>query len=561
VCSPSRIARCAERNGRTCHINPSGRVTCRKSPVILNKRQKCPQSNIEKCKNRGGRICHVNPSGRMTCRKKQIRKKTPSPKNKTPSPQKKTPSPKRKTPSPKKKTPSPKRKTLSPQKKTPSPQKKTPSPQKKTPSPKKKTPSPKRKTPLPQKKTPSPQRKTPSPKKKIPSPQRKTVTIKKESPSPQKKTPSPQKKTPSPKRKTPSPKRKTPSPKRKTPSPKRKTPSPKRKTPSPKKKTPSPQRKTVTIKKESPSPQKTKCKTYGLGTRSRVVDKRFKDNITKYCTKMPLKDIQFLSVNFFVKLNLAGSNIYIFGEDHRLPQFCPPENSVFIDGLVSSVADEKKTEMFDFFYESEFPKLGVPPLKRDSDITNIINYKYARCIALQNRNCIHQNLRVHYIDFRQYDTTQELNTLINYLYSTIHFFNFSQTKLKTLITLIIQRFSHAKLRKQFENIANPKIKDFLIGENENIIKFLKARLSTTIKINQINILRKQISFLLDFYTLGRMLRNFGTYKAKNIIFYGGYMHSLNIERLLVKMGAKRNGKSVLFPDKSCIPFDAQKIFS
>jgi len=153
LCSPDQIKRCADKDGRTCHVNPSGRVTCRKASGAVIKRQKCPDDHIEKCKLREGRICHVTPTGRFSCRKKQVRKKVI----------KKTPSPQRKTPSPKKKTPSPQRKTPSPQKKTPSPQRKTPSPQKKTPSPQKKTPSPQKKTPSPQKKTPSPRRKTPSP--------------------------------------------------------------------------------------------------------------------------------------------------------------------------------------------------------------------------------------------------------------------------------------------------------------------------------------------------------------------------------------------------------------
>lgn len=73
--------------------------------------------------------------------------------------------------------------------------------------------------------------------------------------------------------------------------------------------------------------------------------------------------------------------------------------------------------------------------------------------------------------------------------------------------------------------------------------------------------------IMDMYTIGRMLRsysvernNYSKERARNIIFYGGDMHSMHITSILMHFGAKQIGPSIQLHDKSCISINVKRVF-
>lgn len=309
------------------------------------------------------------------------------------------------------------------------------------------------------------------------------------------------------------------------------------------------------------------CKHY---TGSDVDNTKFSE-IGQYCSDPPLNKIKNLIAVMFRKMKIGEKTFYLIGENHHHPDMCEPDDkSVFIDGLIRSVIKAYPSRTYDVFLEIEMLKTGIKEEhKRTISISfNLLIKNFNKCLRLTDRMC-EKNLRVHYVNYRDY---------LKYLYETSHqkIYGTSPDKLdleyiKELINKTKRIIISQKVLKQYDNIQNRELAKKIYEwfslrmiEKIGLIEGLYSQFegSRKVKFQLAFTLYLLIGDIMDIYAAGRMFRDFGEYNSKFIIYYAGAVHAETMYELLVHLGATEEMKvGDKMDQESCIPFDAEKVFS
>ena len=263
----------------------------------------------------------------------------------------------------------------------------------------------------------------------------------------------------------------------------------------------------------------------------------------EFCSELPLANIKFVSgIKLFYKHEFQGKKFYLFGENHKSPHPCPENfnSTILMDGLLKSLVKGLPNQNFDYFYEGV--NIDSPP--RKEYILGLSKYyrsmpfietTFFNCI--KKPDCEYKNIRMHYANYR----LPALGPDYKKAYRDKD--SLSEDDINKLEKKATKMMTSAKIKKQFKDLE-PKIAS-------HIDSFFKYYF-------QLAPIEGKISFLMDKYAVGRMLRPFSGHSAENILYHAGKYHINVLHTLLESMGSKAIIK--ITSDKDCIKFNARKIF-
>lgn len=314
---------------------------------------------------------------------------------------------------------------------------------------------------------------------------------------------------------------------------------------------------TYPVVKELHQQKSQSCEVYSDNDKSQFRDTTH--DLLKYCRTITPSEIKYVAgPEYFSYLSWRGLKIYLFGERHDNVHICGENylNTVNMAGLIESLVKYNSNVLYDFFYEEPFQYKKT----RLSNFVNarsmeILNTTFKNCIISDLRDaCRYKNLRIHYVDFRRFNSTFEEWTLFNKIFDN------SMTKSEGLMlcNIIRNMLSNDRLMRQYR-------------DNMDMYNYIKELINFEIdkytRLGNVISLMDASSMVLDIYAIGRMFRNYNISRqnypqdtAKNIIFYGGSWHTQNIESILTKFGAIIHTKVVNSGISSCINIDVEDVF-
>lgn len=289
----------------------------------------------------------------------------------------------------------------------------------------------------------------------------------------------------------------------------------------------------------------------------------------KYYSSLPISEIESLVAKTMRRCKFGNLNIVMIGEDHLTPNPCSPgKNTLFIDGLVNSLVQSHPEKRFDLFVEIDFPKSAQGFRDVCSYSIALIWEAFSSCFAEPNpkdRKCA-PNLRVHYVDFRS--MMENSKKFTDSVYSVSK--KMSKSELKHFAGEIRTFVRHPKIRKQFQNFEDKKLGLSLYTEYSKRIEQLIDVIVEDEDEDEDDegAIFRVFGEIQDIYCMGRMLRNFGSYKAENVIFYGGAVHVASMARFLQFFCRKHSEyqsqfkllENIFVKGASCIPIDVKTIF-
>ena len=220
---------------------------------------------------------------------------------------------------------------------------------------------------------------------------------------------------------------------------------------------------------------------------------------------------------------VGDKEIYLFGDNHDGDKTsCNKAYSIVeVIEMIISCNLNVKIDLFleimylnDFIFEGIGKKINEFPNPDNNYLGQLRNY-FKDCVYSKNITCSNKwsNLRFHGIDIRRLLPSKKWYSIENDKTSAerITKQNYTQEEKKKIDEYFTSEKDHFKVKCQVKNITNKNIAILL---NRYIFDKFKKETRYLMKL----------VLIMDHYTLGRMLRNFGNYESKYIIVYAGDKH-------------------------------------
>jgi hypothetical protein len=181
-----------------------------------------------------------------------------------------------------------------------------------------------------------------------------------------------------------------------------------------------------------------------------------------------------------------------------------------------------------------------------------VAHKFRDCLQKDKSKCHAKNkARFHYADIRVITPLIENFLLILSDLSTerveqINYANMMTSFNKIRDLSFDELLNETKISKQFDDIPNVPLRNFLYKKADFYLNkfYPDAELYDDFLSNPTNILRDELyiqlldflTYIVDFYILGRMFRSFVSNTNNNIIIYVGDDHADNIRTTLNELG-------------------------
>ena len=260
-------------------------------------------------------------------------------------------------------------------------------------------------------------------------------------------------------------------------------------------------------------------------------------------------------------------HIYLFSDVHNRESKCEKDSielKYFIEQIIQSTSKK-----IDFFLEYGYIAKDEEkrPEYKDNYLNDIGKY-FKDCLTVKKTNCRFKNLRIHYADIRFRNNDNILEKLYRTLGSLTQNNNYDIDSWRDYLKLEFPSFwnntldymkefeniyQKSKINKQILSIQDQEISNLLVSyiDNEKIAKYeiLKSAVDNFLGIKNLNTdefrealnnifnsLEAFIAILVDFYTLGRIFRDFIDKSSPNyILVYAGNSHIDNIREILLEL--------------------------
>lgn len=247
--------------------------------------------------------------------------------------------------------------------------------------------------------------------------------------------------------------------------------------------------------------------------------------------------------------------VYVFYDLHTpIPTCSIP--SIGIVEFIDRILKQPRNYVLDLVLETSLNNFVRAD---DLDHLNDLRFLLRDCYSNKSK-CNYVNTRVHWTDVRFSGSNAILKDYMTVLISIEQANNMTSNyfkehainpvdlnkRLLNTLRVIDSGFSidsilrSSKISKQIANIIDVDIRNRFLIDITNKIRFAHEKFQQLLnRPNQNYIDNKLYTSLLTFtaifmdaYTIGRMLRNFGTTSLSNIIVYAGGAHSFNISQML-----------------------------
>jgi len=275
-------------------------------------------------------------------------------------------------------------------------------------------------------------------------------------------------------------------------------------------------------------------------------------------------------------------HIYLFGDRHVKRSTCEPNAIPTITEFITKIIRQNTDKVLDVYSEVIFESELIKSEFYRRFKAKAANYldefilKFRKCFEIEKGECKYQHVRFHYADIRgSHKLLEEMVRIFRYFVKpgfkrTEQLIGSSDDRLASLF-INLYPFNEkikpvleaTKINKQLDNIKNPNVRNIL----QNILKIEINNFRVTIMalVNQdlvglyrgtgriLPYWRKRIeeilvdipTFLMDIYTIGRMMRTFADGSSpKYIIEYAGDAHIENISSFLEDLGFVKIEESV-----------------
>ncbi len=264
------------------------------------------------------------------------------------------------------------------------------------------------------------------------------------------------------------------------------------------------------------------------------------------------------------ELSIGGIDrtVYLVGEQHS-DIYAKTHNDVasIVDVLLS-LPNNYPNKTYDYFLENRYKKRSTIGYNDDNtedysgSLTNnlstygnlVIFFRIIKnCLTISKSKCPYKNARFHYVDLRFNDADNIM------------------TKIGKCDPLVKQRFKGGStdieckrlvryIKEDFDRFYNSVVTETKIGKNlENmdnetadfIMKVFKREILLILTLQKpiLNVMSLLNVLLVDYYTITRMFRRFSdNYSAKNMIYYSGDLHTINVANFL-------KSYQTMYPDK------------
>lgn len=275
-----------------------------------------------------------------------------------------------------------------------------------------------------------------------------------------------------------------------------------------------------------------------------------------------------VSMTIHTNKNIGNNQlIYIFGDVHIKASTCftdvSSKNAVHIaDYIKALIENSTVTKQWDIFLEYPFQSpYSVPIGTKPSYLIDVAN-KFKECLRSNKSKCHSKRARFHYADIRVItpvihnflllfsDLSQDV-TSIDYDKMMAAFTNIKDLSFDELMI-------ETKIAKQVDDIPSLDIRNFLWKKADFYLNkfYPDADLYNDFFRNPTEPLREKLylqmldflTYLVDFYILGRMFRSFVI--NNNIIIYVGEDHADNIRVTLDELGYNVIKKAVSITEGS-----------
>lgn len=314
-----------------------------------------------------------------------------------------------------------------------------------------------------------------------------------------------------------------------------------------------------------------------------------------------VKDHPIISLVGEEYFNIYGPNSYyifeqrdlpsllLFGEYHtELRKKCGDvKDEIAVDEWLWRLIEQNPDKLFDIYLEKEIPSLFMKERRKGSSgAFELLQRRFERCLPMYEYKGCPKNVRLHYTDVRSlfvsiYDVPDRINAIKKNNYRLP---DKEVSKLQDLIDKILKRVPEAFIDEYtFMNKELSRMdQDITLANGEPLVKYLRREsyealalynylvdllhdlqvelntlprdedglliINETVMRYLNDIIMLMLSpAILDIYTIARMFRTFqNAPPPRNIIFYGGFAHTVNIAKIMKllygKLSAKYRGR-------------------
>jgi hypothetical protein len=248
--------------------------------------------------------------------------------------------------------------------------------------------------------------------------------------------------------------------------------------------------------------------------------------LSKMCDVLPIQNVNvILGPSSYTEFKFLDKQIGIFGETHDLrihPSFIDsiPRRILTISSFIKSLILTNQDKTYDVYLEVDYINKDIPKrkkrIKEENFSFHLLYKEFENCIQINKTLCEYKNIRIHYIDIRNY--------LDKYIKWNENVYADASTILKAYLEL--PKFSKQLVHNKYAE----SIIQFFQNEINKIIFLYKYDTDKYCKSH--NLFKEYIkSLAVDFYLIGRLTKDSSFYQ-KNIITYTGEFHSVTYVRFL-----------------------------
>ena len=250
---------------------------------------------------------------------------------------------------------------------------------------------------------------------------------------------------------------------------------------------------------------------------------QIKPYLSKMCDVLPIASVDvILGPSSYTEFKFLDKQIGIFGEIHDLRV-----KSSFIDStarriltfssFIKSLLLTNQTKIYDLYLEVDYINKNIPRQKRipeENFSLHLVDREFEKCIQVDKSLCNYKNIRIHYIDIRDY--------LDEYVGWGDRVYENAYTVLRAYLEL--PKFSKQLDQNKYAGL----IIHFFENEINKIIYLYRNSPDKYCKSK--NLFKEYIkSLAVDFYLLSRLTKDSSFYQ-KNIFTYTGEFHSVTYIR-------------------------------
>lgn len=279
--------------------------------------------------------------------------------------------------------------------------------------------------------------------------------------------------------------------------------------------------------------------------------------LSTICDIVPLNKIStIIGPKMYREYSYNGINVSIFGEKHPLYSISPciKKNAISITNFIKTIVASNPDKQYDVYTETGY----INKENQNQEKIHMVNFalsmiqdEFSKCLSYTKAGCEYENLRMHYIDLREF-VIPNMTKITSNAYGKRLATYYAVTKIMTEITNILMVNKNVIKKELEKSYLKTEISRFIIDQVYIIMKELDERADNDQEISYFDLLTLT-SLVMDMYTLSRMFREFkGGKPIKNIIVYAGKAHAMQYCKFIETVLHKHPVVSIDSPNENCI---------